>query len=216
MSWLRNRSRRRDRGVSAPEYALIAAVLITALAAVLQGLTDRAGDKLQDPGDQVATGAPAPTTASTSTPPVSSTSTSVAPTTSTTAPPASSSTTAAPTSTTAGASGSVGVPTWSSTSGPNNWTANGQYQVTSGGQPVAGAGITVQYRDCSWFFVFFCNPWQTAGPFTTGPDGTASMSLPASNNNMLWIEVQVTAVSMPPGTTWDGAPNSSTIANPAL
>jgi hypothetical protein len=216
MSWLRLRSRRRDRGVSVPEYALIAAVLITALAAVLQGLTDKAGDKLQTTGDQVATGAPAPTTSSTSTPPVSSTSTTLAPTTTTTAAPTTTSTTAAPTttSTTTAAAASVGTPTWGTTSGSNGtWMANGQYTVTSGGQPVAGAGITVRSRECTWFFIWVCGSYSTSGPYTTGSNGSASVSLPAQRNT-LYIEVQVTGVSMPPGKTWDGAANSSTVATP--
>lgn len=213
--------RRAQRGATLVEYALGVAVFVVATLGAVDFLSDALAGKADEMSegvgvrepilpDKTATTAPRPTTTSgggststTSTTTIPSTTTTTAPptTTATTAP---STTTTSSTTTTAPQQPGVSNGGWTAkTTSDGKWTATGSYSVTSGGRPVQGAQVTIRYRQCTWFYIVVCGSWSTTTK-TTGSNGTVQFTL-NGERGALWIEVEVTKVTLPNGQQWSGS-----------
>jgi Flp pilus assembly pilin Flp len=234
----RRRSRRRERGATLVEYALLASLFVVvslgAINALADGLSSQAVDveagianpptlvpdadaatstTLAFPSTTTSTTA-APTTTSTTAAPTTTSSTTTSTSTSTTS-TSTTSTTAAPTTTTTAPPTTGGsTATGSGTNlGNGYWQASGTFTVRNNlNQPVANAVVTIRYRVCSGSY---CGGWDTMQLPATNGSGQVAAGVPLPNT-VTRIETQVTNIQMPQGSglSWNGQQTNLNINKP--
>ena len=210
-------SRRRDRGATLVEYALILALVVVGAVASIQFLTNQSEAEVANQADCVSTRPPPPscqaravTTSTTAVPP--ETTTTLAPETTTTT-EATTTTTTTPSTTTPSSS------TTSTTLGPvevglslrpeaegcwyfgcDTWTVDATVTATRSGAPVSGAAV-VRYRTLNWAWTGSTwSDWSSVS-CTVGGSGTCTRTIPPGGDWDWWVTAaEVEVIS------FDGAP----------